>query len=122
VDRPIELSAELLWTEVAARLRDALNDTTFQTWFDGASGGEFEGEAFVVVVPNDFTREWIEGHFLGLVEAAVADVTGEERRVRVVVREEARQRETGPASSAPARRGPDGMNPKYTFDSFVIGS
>jgi chromosomal replication initiator protein len=122
VDRPVELSAELLWTEVAARLRDALNDTTFQTWFDGASGGEFEGEAFVVVVPNDFTREWIEGHFLGLVEAAVADVTGEERRVRVVVREEAHSRETGPASTAPARRGPDGMNPKYTFDSFVIGS
>jgi chromosomal replication initiator protein len=122
VDRPVELSAELLWTEVAARLRDALNDTTFQTWFDGASAGEFEGEAFVVVVPNDFTREWIEGHFLGLVEAAVADVTGEERRVRVVVREEARQRETGPAATAPARRGPGGMNPKYTFDSFVIGS
>ena len=59
MDRPVELSAELLWTEVAARLRDALNDTTFQTWFDGASAGEFEGETFVVVVPNDFTREWI---------------------------------------------------------------
>jgi len=122
VDRPVELSAELLWTEVAARLRDALNDTTFQTWFDGASGGEVEGEAFVVVVPNDFTREWIEGHFLGLVEAAVQDVTGEERRVRVVVREEAHPREAGPASTASARRGADGMNPKYTFDSFVIGS
>ena len=122
MERPVELSAELLWTEVAARLRDALNDTTFRTWFDGASGGALEDEAFVVVVPNDFTREWIEGHFLGLVEGAVQDVTGDERRVRVVVREEANPREAGVTSSAPAQRSHEGMNPKYTFDSFVIGS
>ena len=33
VEQQIELTAESLWNDVAARLREALNDTTFQTWF-----------------------------------------------------------------------------------------
>ena len=83
VDRPIELTAESLWNEVAGRLKGALNETTYRTWFAEAEGAELSDDAFVLGVPNDFTREWIEGHFLGLIGAAVRDVTGrsEERRV-----------------------------------------
>ena len=62
----IELTAETLWTEVAGRLKGALNTTTYRTWFAGAGGAELTDEAFVITVPNGFTREWIEGHFLGL--------------------------------------------------------
>ena len=121
MDRPVELSAELLWTEVAARLRDALNDTTFQTWFDGASAGEFEGETFVVVVPNDFTREWIEGHFVDLIGAAVRDATGEDRRVEVRVDHDVKS--AGPMEEPPKKTAAaTAIQAKYTFDSFVIGS
>src|SRR4051812_13402513 len=80
VDRPIELTAESLWNEVAGRLKGALNETTYRTWFAEAEGTELSDDAFVLGVPNDFTREWIEGHFLGLIGAAVRDVTGQERR------------------------------------------
>src|SRR6266508_5752833 len=38
VEQPIELTAESLWTEVAGRLKGALNDSTYRTWF-----GEVEG-------------------------------------------------------------------------------
>src|SRR5438105_2138197 len=82
---PIELTAASLWDEVCDRLRGALNDTTFQTWFAGSEGLELDGDAFAIRVPNDFTREWIEGHFLGLIAAAVKDSIGGERHVRLVV-------------------------------------
>jgi len=114
----VNVSAEAPWTEVSGRLREALNDSTFSTWFEDAEG-TVEDEAFVIAVPNDFTREWIEGHFLGLVEAAVQEALGDERPVRVVVRETGRVPE---AQKAAAPRGAEGLNPKYTFDSFVIGS
>jgi chromosomal replication initiator protein len=120
VERPIELSAESLWTEVSARLKDALNDTTYRTWFDDARGGTLGDEAFAVTVPNDFTREWIEGHFLGLIQAAVRDSLGQDRAVRVVVREAGSSRDD--EGERPALRLNDGLNPKYTFDLFVIGS
>ena len=125
MDRPIELTAESLWIEVAGRLKGALNETTYRTWFAEAEAAELSDDAFVLGVPNDFTREWIEGHFLGLIGAAVRDVTGQERRIGLSVTERAPA--AVPASAEVRKRaGADGsdsgMNPKYTFDLFVIGS
>ena len=125
VDRPIELTAESLWNEVAGRLKGALNETTYRTWFAEAEGTELSDDAFVLGVPNDFTREWIEGHFLGLIGAAVRDVTGQERRVALSVSERIPKDTPAPAELPRQRAGgaaESGMNPKYTFDLFVIGS
>jgi chromosomal replication initiator protein len=80
VEQPIELTAETLWTEVAGRLKGALNDSTYRTWFGEVEGWEVTDDTFVLAVPNDFTREWIEGHFLELIRAAVRDATGHQRR------------------------------------------
>jgi chromosomal replication initiator protein len=139
VEHQIELTAESLWSEVSGRLRDALNDTTYSTWFGEASGLELAGGTFVLAVPNDFTRDWIEGHFLGLIGAAIRDVLGEERPIELRVRETAAKPAVvePPAAQDGAARRPEaapvverlrarpesgGFNAKYTFDSFVIGS
>jgi chromosomal replication initiator protein len=115
-----ELSAEGLWTEVSARLRETLNESTYNMGFAGARAGELDGGSFVLLVPNDFTREWIESHVLSLLENAVGDVLGQNREIQVVAREP--QPKSGDDLLAPPSRQPDGLNAKYTFDSFVIGS
>jgi chromosomal replication initiator protein len=123
VEPSIELTAESLWSEVASRLKGALNETTYRTWFNHVEGLELSDDEFVLAVPNDFTRDWIEGHFIGLISAGVGDATGRERRIQLAVTEvEGAER---PESVETQRREPAGgqnMNPKYTFDSFVIGS
>ena len=88
VARQQELTAESLWTEVSGRLKGALNDTTYGTWFGDVSSRELTDEAFVLSVPNDFTREWIEGHFLDLIGAAVRDAGGTERQIQLSVEQE----------------------------------
>jgi chromosomal replication initiator protein len=121
VSRQVELTAQSLWSEVAGRLRGALNDTTYRTWFADAEGVELTDDSLAISVPNDFTREWIEGHFLGLISAAARDATGQERRIRLTVAD--RPRESAAASAQPPRKQSEsGLNAKYTFDSFVIGS
>jgi chromosomal replication initiator protein len=136
VEHQIELTAESLWSEVAGRLRGALNDTTYGTWFGEVYGLELAGDRFVLAVPNDFTRDWIEGHFLGLISAAIRDVTGRERSIELRVSELIRVPEVlidesgadnGGVTPAvergqPSRPESGGFNSKYTFDSFVIGS
>jgi chromosomal replication initiator protein len=117
-----ELTAESLWTEVAGRLKGALNETTFGTWFDDVESRELNDEQFVLSVPNDFTREWIEGHFLDLIGAAVRDALGGKRRIRLIVEQEVES--AGPVPEPPEAPEParTEMSQKYTFDSFVIGS
>jgi chromosomal replication initiator protein len=124
VEGQLELTAESLWAEVAGRLRGSLNTTTYNNWFGEAGGGQLNGEAFVINVPNDLTRSFIEGHYMSLIEGAVRDVTGEERRVSVAVkkREANVAGDVAAGKPAPGARIEAGMNPKYNFDSFVIGS
>ena len=126
-----ELTAESLWTEVSARLRGALNEKTFRTWFSEVGAAGVGEGTFVLAVPNDFTRQWIEGRFAELIRAALKDATGSDRQLEFVVQP--------PADIAPPplpvhapraaatrvempRSDGSSINPKYTFDSFVIGS
>jgi len=123
VEKPIELTAEGVWNEISGRLREALNENTFSTWFAQVDAAEITDDEFVLTVPNDFTREWIEGHFLGLISAALAEVAGE-RVVRLQISKQPANRVAEPKpklGETPPQPGV-GMNAKYTFDSFVIGS
>ena len=117
MERAPELSADDLWSEVSARLRETLNDSTYSMGFAAARAGHLDETSFVLFVPNDFTRDWIEGHVRGLLEGAVRDTLGGEREVQLAVRE---QRAAEQPVAPPPRA--EGLNPKYTFDSFVIGS
>jgi chromosomal replication initiator protein len=121
VEKPIELTAEGVWTEISGRLREALNENTFATWFDQVEPLRISDGEFVLGVPNDFTREWIEGHFLGLIETALAESAGE-RSVRFQIRVPGTEQPAPPAQPPRPRDHAAAMNTKYTFDSFVIGS
>ena len=91
-------------------------------------GGRARDDAFSLVVPNDFTREWIEGHFLGFVRAAARDALARDVRVTLTVREPGALAAEALGADAPTAAAPDERrpvapaNPKYTFDLFVIGS
>src|SRR4051812_25384592 len=95
VEKPIELTAEGVWNEISGRLREALNENTFSTWFAQVDAAEITDDEFVLTVPNDFTREWIEGHFLGLISAALAEVAGE-RAVRLQISKQPAHRAADP--------------------------
>jgi chromosomal replication initiator protein len=117
VEGPVQLSAETVWSEVSARLKQTLSDGPYAQWFSGATGA-LQEDAFVLFVRDDFTREWIDGHYRGLVEAAVAETLEESRPIHIVAAEQPRPQE----DLVPPPRGVEGLSHKYTFDSFVIGS
>jgi chromosomal replication initiator protein len=140
VDARPDNDATGVWNEVSARLKDTLSESTWSTWFAAVSPLGIDDHAIEVSVPNDFARQWIEGHFAALVSAAVRDAAGAPLDVRFRVdapvaarsRTGVEQELDGPVPlrtpAAPATSGartPDAAHPltgKYTFDHFVIGS
>ena len=105
VEKPPEPTAESIWDDVSRRLRDTLNETTYETWFASARPVALRDDSFVVAVPNDFTRGWIESHFLGLVSAAVRDSLGREVRVALEVEAAPVEKDDQPVLAAAGRRG-----------------
>ncbi len=125
MEHPAAPVAQSHWQEISSRLKETLNSTTYETWFGAAEAGPIEDDGFTLFVPNDFTREWIESHFLALVRGAARETLGRDVRVAVGVSDSipAARAEDEVATEAPAdaRTGAT-TNPKYTFDLFVIGS
>ncbi|HXG76375.1 MAG TPA: chromosomal replication initiator protein DnaA [Gaiellaceae bacterium] len=131
MEHATEPNAETLWDAVAARLSETLSRSTFETWFSHAEPRSLADDRLLVAVPNDFTRGWIESHFLGAVASAAREAAGHEVAVSFTVGEPPAGRASEPQLSPPSRER-DGevpyqtpeveLNPKYTFDLFVIGS
>jgi chromosomal replication initiator protein len=121
-------AASQTWDTISQRLRESLNASTFANWFGAATPVEQDADTLVVAVPNEFTKTWIEGHFGSLLNAAAAehDLTLE---LRVAVSEAVAAAKAEAAAEnleeAGTEEGPvtsvRGLNPRYTFDLFVIG-
>jgi chromosomal replication initiator protein len=127
-----ELTAGGLWDAIAGRLRHSLSESTYDTWFAHAEPRSLREGTLVVDVPNSFTRDWIESHFHGFVSGAAREAVGRDVAVSFAVLERSAQTAAEPSVQPPQRareadtgfrEGPEvELNPKYTFDLFVIGS
>ena len=115
----VQLNAADVWTEIADRLRSAISDQTYHTWFGEVRTRSVDGGVVVLETPNGFSRSWIEGHYLELLSGAARDLLGSEARVRSIVRELPQE---APELEDRGPRRVEGLNPRYSFDTFVIGS
>jgi chromosomal replication initiator protein len=136
-----------LWKRCGDTLREQVSDATWRTWLAGLAPQAFDGDLLVLTAPSTLVRDRVENRFLGLITDAVTECMSHEVKVRVdvapvplegplpltlldedVVADTSRQEASRPATApVPARRPADevdlgGLDVRYTFDAFVIGS
>ena len=128
------MNAHGVWDAIARKLKDTLSETTYDTWFAHAEPRSLGGGRLAIAVPNDFTRDWIESHFQAFVSGAAREASGVDLVVSFVVAERPGSFVASPhAPVEPHSTDPDpqpsyrepgevDLNPKYTFDLFIIGS
>jgi chromosomal replication initiator protein len=93
-----------------------------ETWLRPSRLLSVDGDQLQIAVPNRFARDWLLQHHLEPLRAAIKECLGGEPRVDVIV--DPRVERSGPeAGPTPARDlSPRGLDPRYTFDTFVVGS
>jgi chromosomal replication initiator protein len=133
LEAPPEL--QNLWEEAARILRAELPEGHFSAWFGRAIPLQLEGNSFVLAVPSTFVKEWIEGRYLPLLRTALARVADRDLSIVLLPDESltddlstadesllSPSRDLIDSPAGPAVEEPPHFHPKYTFDSFVIGS
>src|SRR6202011_12458 len=118
-----------IWDEILTRVQAKVNRHSFYTWFKPTSFVADDGVSLTVRVPNALLKDWITKHYSGVIGEALVDVN----RANVVVSFVASPLAEGAApllsppdipeeSTPPPTTSVAGLNPRYTFDTFIVGS
>ena len=99
---------------------------SYDTWLQGTSGGSFVDGRFTVSTPNAFVSEMLERRMHSVISQAVEKVVGGGVEIAFDSGPGTREAPPGPQPSAgngnrPAVRRASPLNPKYTFEHFVVG-
>ena len=111
--------SDTLWDDVLARVEGKVNRHSFATWFRPTTYLSLDGSTLRIGVPNAQFREWLSKNYLGVLQEALAEAGQPSLRVAF---EEVPEEAAPAATAAPAERDSSPLNPKYTFESFVVGS
>jgi chromosomal replication initiator protein len=110
-----------IWQQILGRLETEIAPRPFGTWLRPTSLLRDEGTVLLVRVPSRIFSDWIRRNYTEKIAAAAAAAGRPELEVRFVPEKDDAAGPGPEAPAAPARHG-DGLNGRYTFDSFVVSS
>lgn len=120
-----------LWQKVLVEIELGISSANFTTWFKDTRIVKEEGGVVVLSVPNAFVKEWLITKYHNTILRSLRNLENSIHSVEYVVnKEESRRREDKTAKESLTKELPlpeievnkdDNLNPRYTFDSFIIG-
>ena len=119
-------SAQQLWEAALGELQIQVSKPNYKTWLERTVGLGYQDNQFIVGVPNTFIAEYLDKNQRSLIEKTLIGLTQQETKVLFHV--------NGRHQNSPDSYGTRGkiplappaslsrFNPRYTFDSFTVGS
>jgi len=119
-------SAQEIWETALGELQLQVSKSNYRTWLEKTVGLTYQGKQFVVGVPNTFAAEYLDKNQRSLIEKTLIGLTQQDVKVKFYVDGRGQDSLSGYGfqeeipTTAPTS--PPKLNPKYTFDSFVVSS
>ena len=119
------VSLDALWNELKTTYQKELSPASYNTWIETAQPRSLDQSQLVVEVPSKIHKEYWEKNLATKIVEVGYMLTGKEIIPRFVTGEEAEQEIIEEVQSPkipvanPIKKAM--LNPKYTFDTFVIG-
>lgn len=118
-----------LWQQVLSIIQTKLSKPSYDTWFKATKAKFIDDSLLEIIAPTTFAAEWLENKYTNLIKSTLYDYLGRNINIKYSIGE-AKSAEQSvvfpskqPASPVIAEEAPSNMlNPKYTFDTFVIGT
>ena len=132
--------ASNIWEDILSRVQAKVNRHSFYTWFKPTAFVSDDGRLLTVRVPNALFKDWITKHYSGVIGEALAEVQRSDAVVSFVATGSPSAETPDPVIQPPpaplqledatpepalqpiAPTPAAGLNPRYTFDTFIVGS
>ncbi|PUU89805.1 chromosomal replication initiator protein DnaA [Halanaerobium sp.] len=134
-----------IWKKTLENIKEKITNPSFNTWFSETKAVMTTAEnQLVLQVPNNFIQEWIESQYTDLIEEILEDLTGNQWTLLLLTPKEVKKfkenkennkdkaeektkeveivEENIEEESIESELKQNGFNPKYTFDTFVVGN
>ncbi|MFQ5888998.1 MAG: chromosomal replication initiator protein DnaA [Gemmatimonadota bacterium] len=134
----MELTASEVWSSITEAAKEVLPEQTFRTWLSSTEAVALSDETLVVGAPTKFAVEWIEDKYGGLLRDLASRTLGRPLKLQfehhgaadrlefpeIHSREDEERQRLPPQAAVPFERSwsAAGLNERYTFERFVIGS
>ncbi len=126
------MDAASVWSKACKHLRETLSRDVYDRWIAVIEPLSLSDTSLVLGVQNNFYQSWLEENYLPLISDALAAVHGQRLTIGFDVLREAGRSPAAPAVPEPApaplvKEKPAAppvrqqLNPKYSFDTFIIG-
>ena len=112
-------------SQIKPKIARVVGEDSYKTWIEPLKFLGYKDNTCSIVVPNAFFRDWVAENFESVFVSLLKDVTGESVRIDYVLK-----KEDAVLIPPEEKRGIflrkastyNQFNPKYTFESFVVGS
>ncbi len=118
------------WNRILERIETKVNRHCYNTWFKPTLFFGQQGTTITVAVPNALFKDWLAKHYSGIIAEAISELDTTDLEVEFLA--DPTGEVTGGAIPAPEGEPEDaggqlpvvpgpGLNPRYTFETFVVG-
>ena len=127
------MNTKQLWENCLTEIEKGMSKANFSTWFKNTSIIKEDTGIIYIGVPNEFVRDWLMNKYHKLITKTIADAYENMRAVEYTIAKVEHIKEELPAvkenyanKELPLRdlyiNPEDNLNPRYHFNSFIVGS
>ena len=122
---------EELWNKILETIKEELSPQAYNSWFSQTKVVKFGENELIISAPGDFCKDWLEKHYTGFIKNILKGALGSDDNLKIEFRT-VNQKFSTPSRPAPKKKTKKEdtffkntsplLNPKYTFDDFVVGN
>lgn len=114
-----------LWDKTLQLIKGELSPPSFNAFFKQIKPLQIQSNTLILLVPNDFTKGILEDRYLNLIESSVNQLSLKKYNIQFVLNEnevKGLDKDHNIEEDNKSKKNYPNLNPKYTFDTFVIGN
>lgn len=125
-----QIDVKKLWDDALVNIELAITPANFKTWFRDTHIVSLEDGTITLGVPSIFVRDWLSDKFQSMILKTLRELTPHVRSIEYTVVQRSDKRQENSRKQTVNAALPleeyyinksDNLNPKYVFDSFVVG-